>query len=121
MIEIIRVGERVPTPGLLSLSRYNQKQKNMPNKNRSITELLTVEATYLSNERTLLAYVRTFIVFLSSGFAILKLKSFEDLMSLGYVLLGLSPVILIWGVFRFFKVRKLIKRIEAEPGLESVD
>lgn len=39
----------------------------------SLTNKLAIDKTNLANERIFLAYFRTFIVFLSSGFAIIKL------------------------------------------------
>ncbi|HFS68058.1 MAG TPA: DUF202 domain-containing protein [Flavobacteriia bacterium] len=76
-----------------------------------LNDLLTVEMTYLSNERSLLAYMRTFMVFLSSGIAILKIQILDKFLSLGYLLIILSVIILIIGIFRFFKVKKNVKRI----------
>jgi putative membrane protein len=76
-----------------------------------LNDLLTVEMTYLSNERSLLAYMRTFMVFLSSGIAILKIQILDKFLSLGYLLIILSVIILIIEIFRFFKVKKNVKRI----------
>ena len=76
-----------------------------------LNDLLTVEMTYLSNERSLLAYMRTFMVFLSSGIAILQIKSLIKVLYLGYFFIGLSILILIVGVIRFFKVKKNVKNI----------
>ena len=76
----------------------------------SLTDVLAVERTRLANERTFLAYFRTFIVFLSSGIAILKLQALQDLKIVGYYLLIVAPVMLSIGVFRFFYVRRQIKK-----------
>ena len=80
----------------------------MINTNLSLNEKLTVEMTHLSNERSLLAYFRTVVVFLSSGIAILKIELFKDLIFVAYILLGLSPILLIIGIVRFFQVKKTI-------------
>lgn len=76
-----------------------------------LNDLLTVEMTYLSNERSLLAYMRTFMVFLSSGIAILKIEILDSFLSLGYILIIFSGFILIIGVFRFFKVKNNVQKI----------
>ena len=71
---------------------------------------LAIERTKLANERTFLAYFRTFVVFLGTGLTILKLEIFSELKSFGIILLIISPVILIIGIIRLFKVRQTIKK-----------
>ena len=75
----------------------------METPNLTLNEALTVEMTNLVNERSLLAYMRTFVVFLSSGIAILKIELFKDLITLAYVLLSLSSILLLVGIVRFFR------------------
>ncbi|WP_452599302.1 DUF202 domain-containing protein [Pontimicrobium sp. MEBiC01747] len=83
----------------------------MENKNQLITrDWLAIERTKLANERTFLAYFRTFIVFLGTGLTILKLEFFTDLKSFGLILLVISPIILIIGLYRLMRVKKNIKR-----------
>ncbi|WP_452603274.1 DUF202 domain-containing protein [Pontimicrobium sp. MEBiC06410] len=83
----------------------------MENKNQLITrDWLAIERTKLANERTFLAYFRTFIVFLGTGLTILKLEFFTDLKSFGLILLVISPIILIIGLYRLIRVKKNIKR-----------
>ncbi|WP_420387050.1 DUF202 domain-containing protein [Roseivirga sp.] len=76
----------------------------------SRTDELAVERTRLANERTFLAYFRTFIVFLSSGFAILKISALEEIMTVGYMLLIVAPLMFIIGLIRFLYVRKQIRK-----------
>ncbi len=76
-----------------------------------LNDRLTVEMTYLSNERSLLAYMRTFIVFLSSGFAILKIELFSELEYFGWTFIGLSVIILGFGIIRFFGTKKKVQKI----------
>ncbi|WP_299886233.1 DUF202 domain-containing protein [uncultured Lacinutrix sp.] len=71
---------------------------------------LAIERTKLANERTFLAYFRTFIVFLGSGITILKLEFLTELKTFGIILTAISPIILIIGLFRLFKVKKTIKK-----------
>ena len=42
---------------------------------------LAIDRTNLANERTFLAYFRSFVVMLSSGFAVLKLEIFQNLIA----------------------------------------
>lgn len=76
----------------------------------SRTDELAVERTRLANERTFLAYFRTFIVFLSSGFAILKLSALEEILTVGYLLMFIAPLLFLLGLFRFLYVRKQIRK-----------
>ncbi|WP_055443334.1 DUF202 domain-containing protein [Lacinutrix himadriensis] len=70
---------------------------------------LAIERTKLANERTFLAYFRTFLVILGTGIAILKLDLFSELKTFGIALLVISPVILLIGIYRLFRVKKTIK------------
>jgi len=81
-------------------------------KNTDITtrDWLAIERTKLANERTFLAYFRTFIVILGSGLTILKLELFEDIKSFGLILAILSPILLLIGIIRLFKVKRKIKK-----------
>lgn len=78
----------------------------------TLNEALTVEMTNLANERSFLAYMRTVVVFLSSGIAILKIELFKDLVLIAYLLLLASPIVLVIGVVRFFQVKKTIDRLK---------
>jgi putative membrane protein len=79
------------------------------NNNLITRDWLAIERTKLANERTFLAYFRTFIVILSTGITILKLEFFNDLKLFGIILISISPLILIIGVIRLIKVRKIIR------------
>ena len=79
-------------------------------KNNLITrDWLAIERTKLANERTFLAYFRTFIVILGTGITILKLEFFSDLKSFGIILIIISPIMLLIGIIRLIKVRKIIR------------
>lgn len=82
----------------------------------SNTDALALERTRLANERTFLAYFRTFIVFLSSGVAILKITAFQEIRSVGFFLLIISPVLFVAGIVRYFYVKKKLKKYYYAPG-----
>ncbi|PNQ72617.1 hypothetical protein C1T31_10740 [Hanstruepera neustonica] len=83
----------------------------MEDKNDLITrDWLAIERTKLANERTFLAYFRTFIVILGTGITILKIEFFSELKSFGWILLLTSPIILLIGVFRLFRVKRTIRK-----------
>ncbi len=76
----------------------------------SKTDALAMERTRLANERTFLAYFRTAIVFLSSGFAIIKINALEEIQDLGYFLIILAPILLAVGLARFYYVKRKLKK-----------
>ncbi len=72
---------------------------------------LTIEMTYLSNERSILAYLRTFIVFISTGVAIFNIEKFNRYNIWGYIAIIVAFIILFIGIYRFIKVNKTIIKI----------
>ncbi|PWH82523.1 hypothetical protein DIS18_09755 [Algibacter marinivivus] len=83
----------------------------MNNNSKLITrDWLAIERTKLANERTFLAYFRTFIVFLGTGITLLKLEFFSEMKSFGYILLIISPIILIIGLMRLISVKRTIRK-----------
>ncbi len=82
------------------------------------SEFLAKIRTDLANERTFLAYFRTFVVTLSSGLALLNVEILSNLRSLGIALTAISPIILIIGIIRFYTVKiKIRKEFQKEfPG-----
>lgn len=75
----------------------------------STTDKLAIERTRLANERTFLAYFRSAIVFLSSGFAIVKLEMLEEVKWVGYALIIIGPILLFIGIYRLLYVKRRIK------------
>lgn len=78
-------------------------------------DLLALERSKLANERTFLAYFRTSIVFVSSGFAMMKLDFLLELNGLAYFLITLSPIILVIGIDRYFYTKKRFERLMTTP------
>jgi putative membrane protein len=74
------------------------------------TDTLAIERTRLANERTFLAYFRSSIVFLSSGFAIIKINALREITDIGYFLLIIAPVLFLIGLIRFFYVRRKVRK-----------
>lgn len=72
---------------------------------------LALARTKLANERTFLAYFRTFAVLLSTGFAFIRIEALHDLLELGYFFIVSSISIITIGIVRFFFVRKTIRKM----------
>ncbi len=85
-----------------------------------VRDWLAIERTKMANERTFLAYERTALVLLGTGLALVRIHFFENLEVLGYILMALAPLVAIWGVVRFWKAKKGIKKYyESENNEES--
>jgi putative membrane protein len=83
-----------------------------------LRDYLALERTKLANERTLLAYSRTSLYMLLGGIAFLQLKDFEKIIWVGYLALGLSIVLIIVGLYRYFLIKYRLKNYythENEP------
>ena len=65
-----------------------------------------MERTHLANERTLLAYVRTALSMLGGGAVVLHFFPLNATANaIGWVLVGTGALVLVLGIFRFFRVR----------------
>ena len=72
-----------------------------------LRDKLALERTRLANERTFLAYVRTALSLLAGGAVMLQF--FPDnppVVTLGWSLVGVGGVVLVVGIYRFWRVRK---------------
>jgi len=84
-----------------------------------LTDRLAVENTLMANERTLLSFFRTSVFFLATGISILNIHFLSEIPYLGWFFSLLSPVILFFGLYRFFIVKNHIKRIINEYSQEK--
>lgn len=85
-------------------------------------EILALERTRLANERTLLAYIRSSLYLLIGGIAVLQLKDFSTLHSVGYLALVSCVIFLAIGISRFLLLKRKLskwKKILGEELLEE--
>lgn len=80
------------------------------NKKLIVRDWLAIERTKLANERTFLSYFRTAFVLFGTGLGIFKIDIFTDVKFIGIALMIIAPIVLIFGIIRFFKVKKGIFR-----------
>ncbi len=73
-------------------------------------DFLAIIRTKLANERTFLAYFRSAIIFLASGYSFYKIEVLHDMKYFGLVFIAISPVILITGVIRSITTHRKIKK-----------
>jgi len=75
-----------------------------------LRDYLATDRTHLANERTFLAYVRTCIGSFATGAALANFVENEVLVLLGYIFIAVSPVLFIFGVWRFIRTLQKIKK-----------
>ncbi len=66
---------------------------------------LALERTRLSNERTLMSYIRSSLYLLIGGIALIQIEGYGDLLYVGYLSLLLCVLFLVVGFFRFYRLR----------------
>lgn len=91
--------------------------KNKPYKKYKPEELilrdhLAIDRTILSNESTILAYIRTSLALVAAGAALIHFFTENWIRVIGGLFLILGLVIMVIGVFRYKKMDKSIKDIE---------
>lgn len=77
--------------------------------------------SHLANERTILAYMRTFLATLATGIAFQEFFHKPFILVLGQVLIGLSLIVLLMGVLSFIKIRKKIKQQKESVSAQFLD
>lgn len=82
---------------------------------------LAVERTKLANERTLLSYIRTSLYLLLGGIAFLGMKDLKEIKNLGYFSLSLSIIVLVIGIFRFYQLKKHLKKMYQSIPQQNIE
>jgi putative membrane protein len=77
-----------------------------------LRDYLALDRTVLANERTLLSYIRLFLGLLSVGAGMVEILDFLWATILGYILIGIAPLVIIVGIIRYYKMQKRIKTIQ---------
>ena len=96
--------------GAVYMENYKSFYENM-----ILRDYLALDRTILANERTLLAYVRTFVGLMSSGVGMVTILDFTLTSLLGIVFISVAPLLLVFGIVRYFRTKKKLT-----PVLEEV-
>lgn len=91
--------------------------KNKPYKKFKPEELilrdhLAIDRTILSNESTILAYIRTSLALVAAGAALIHFFSETWVRASGGFFIIIGVIVIIFGVYRFKKMDKAIKDIK---------
>ncbi len=102
--------------------RFPKIVSDFQNKERIILrDFLALERTTLANERTLFAYIRTSLYLILGGIGFVQLKDFENIRWLGFFSFGLSAILIVFGLVRFFKLRKKLQKYYDEDDIKQME
>jgi putative membrane protein len=95
--------------------------KEAVNKDLILRERLALQRTILANQTTILAFVRTAMYFFVAGLSTRNLLQIENGLFIEITLYTIAFVILILGLFNFFKHRKMIAENNKHIGDYKLD
>jgi putative membrane protein len=86
-----------------------------------LRDYLAMQRTTLANERTLFSYIRTSLYLVLGGIGLLQVEQFENLRWAGYLALGISVFLLIYGIVRYIVLRVKLQKFYDSIGLGKED
>lgn len=78
-------------------------------KNSKIQSELSIERTKMANRRTLLAYIRSTVGLLVAGAGLMKFINSSVWIVIGVACIILAPITLVFGIYDYFRMKKLIQ------------
>jgi len=82
-----------------------------------LRDFLALERTTLANERTLFAYIRTSLYLILGAIAFLKMESLETVKWLSYLSFGLSFIMIVYGLLRYYKLKHKLQKFYNEDEM----
>jgi inner membrane protein YidH len=80
-----------------------------------LRDVLAIDRTILANERTILAYFRTMLALLAAGGSLIHFIDAPWALPAGLALLGLGPILFGFGVWRYRRVNRHLRRARRIP------
>lgn len=71
---------------------------------------LSIERTKLANKRTFLAYLSAAVGLVVAGAGLMKFIRVYAWIAIGWVCIGLAPLVLIMGIVDYLRVKSLIRK-----------
>ena len=78
------------------------------------SDALAFGRTDMANDRTLLSFLSTSLGLMGSGIGIVGYVERPFIVALGWVAISISVPLLIWGIWRYRKMKKLLRDVGAE-------
>jgi putative membrane protein len=98
---------------MIMMSKMSTDEISEAIKRRS-TDALAFGRTAMANERTLLAFLRTSIGLMGGGIGIVGFVERPFIVALGWLAIGLSIPFLVWGIWRYRKINRLLTEVGIE-------
>jgi len=92
------------------------EEKIKSNKDLILREKLALQRTVLANQSTFLAFLRTSMYFLMAGLTIQNLFIKGNYEIFEIMLFSISGVVIVLGIFNYFRHKKLIQDSEIHVG-----
>jgi len=86
-----------------------------------LRDFLALERTTLANERTLFSYIRTSLYLILGGIAFLKMESLANIQWLAYLSFGISALMIIYGLVRYFKLKRKLQKFYDEDAMHRFE
>ncbi len=74
---------------------------------------LALERTALANSQSLLSYVRTAIAIFAAGVGFFEFINNDTITTIGIVMMGISPAVLVVGFIHYCRAKKNIQKINS--------
>lgn len=120
----------VPRPDLIShfmneLDPVSKAYRDTDARMMILRDHLALGRTVLANERTLMAYLRTAIALVITGLLLIRFSQETGVATngtIGWIMLGVSVVVALFGIWRFVMVRNQLAMIfEEVPEPEKAE
>ena len=86
------------------------------NKDLLLREKLAIQRTYLANQTTLLAFIRTSMYFLVAGLSMRNLIQLDNPSIMEFGFFTISGIILLVGLYNYRKNQRITKKSEIHVG-----
>ncbi len=86
-----------------------------------LRDFLALERTTLANERTLFSYIRTSLYLILGGIAFWKMESLETIQWLAYLSFGISFLMIVYGLVRYFKLKRKLQKFYDEDQMRPFE
>lgn len=87
--------------------------------NLNLRDELAIDRTFLANERTLLAYLRSGVALFIAGTSIIHFTSARWFQVIGITCIPVGIIAITIGIFRYRKVNKAISIVRKQSELEK--
>ncbi len=75
---------------------------------RDVLVRVAAGRTVLANDRTLLGFIRTALGLLGGGIGLVSYLKHPVIVTVGWLSMALSVVLLFWGIWRYIQIRRMM-------------